>query len=733
MVRGLKWLLILISGFFALLVTAAILVIWLIDLNALKPRIEALVHEQTGAHLQITGELNWSFYPYIGIEINQVSLYENSPGTTHQDPLVSIKQAAAGVALLPLIRQEIRINRVTLDSPDIFWHQRTTDESNWDRLLHNLSNETAQTPEPASSAPASSEAKNSLDLAVERIALINARVRLIDTPNQQSIQLSDVNLLVDGFSLTQPFALELGARLSLSEPQMDLDLSLKSRIQLNLAAEDYRLDQLLLQLVVDYPELLTRPATLEITGGLRAQMQDEYASAPLEGRFDQTRFQLKIEARQLLSTPALRGQLTLESPLANQLGLLAVELPERADPSSLSSLQLSLDYAANPQQLELSNLRLRLDDTQFNGRALVKLDQSAMRVSLQGDRLNADRYLPPPSEAEETVASSPGSDEDPELLPVALLRELNLDFSFGLSELILRNLQLTDIAINMTADNGLIKVSEANLNLYQGSLSNQGRVDVRSYPAEINWETRLNGVQLSPLLADLEQANLPIRGEANLELDLTAFGSRLSQWKAQSEGQGRFEIRDGALTGINISEQVCVAAARLDDRSSQAQWGPDTPFTRLHANLRLSQGRLNNTELRIAIPGFETSGQGWYHLLTSDFLYNLGIQFSQDADQHACPVSDTLASLRWPVECTGNLAQTPPQIACRPDTRSVTRALQDQLSAVARAEAERLQQEADAAARAAREAIEARTREAERESRRQLQQEAERRLRSLSR
>ncbi|SFX78273.1 AsmA family protein [Marinospirillum alkaliphilum] len=805
--RLLKWLLVGVFSLFTLVILAILALVLFVDPNNFKPRIEQLAAEQAEIDLRMPGDFSWSFYPYLGIQLGEVQVRPLS--TPDAEPLASMQQAAIGVAVLPLLTGEVRASLIHLIQPEVFLHRNQQGVANWELIQQSLVTDSTEDAVTESVTPETDQSSSDLaiNLLIDDIWLDRARVRLLDEVEGLALELSDVSLRIRDFSLDQPFNLEATARLALAEPELTLALALNTGVQLDLAGETYRLSQLDLKLEAGFPELLAAPISMQLKGGLLANMQtgkielpltldlsaprwadtelpqldatrirlqagldlsaeqyqlelfelssgvrlepqarmlpmqlslqaladlaNQQASIQQSLSLDQLQQQLQVNVSQLLDDPQFSGKLQLEIPQLRQLlTALGIELPEMQDTTTLSRTALNLQFSGSTAKLLLPQMHLVFDSTQFQGQAAVDLEKLAIVLRLAGDELDADRYLPPPTDEAVAVGAAEVEASDEELLPVELLRSLNLDLGFTLDKLGIAGLTLEKLDLALLAQDGLIQLQRANLDLYQGQFRNQATVDVRDETARLQFSTRLQDMNLRPLLNDLELESIPLRGALNINGDFRTTGTRMSEWLAGSNGKGSLRIQNGAITGVNISREVCVAAAGLDGRTSQQQWSPDTEFTSLLADIDLINGKLHNRELRIAIPGFEVSGLGYYHLVDENFLYNLGIRFTTDADQHACRVSPNLAQVRWPVECRGSLAGETPAISCRPDTRAVTDVISGMLRDTARREAEQARAAAEARAR---EEAAAAQRRAEQEARRRIEQEARDRLRSLSR
>lgn len=742
MQRTLKWLLMALFSLFTLVLLLILTLVLFVDLNSLKPRIEQLAAEKAGLDLRIPGELGWSFYPYLGISIGELQL--RPLATPDDEPLAQMQQAGFGIALLPLLSGEVRISRIHLIQPEVLLQRDAQGIANWERVQESLATtttETTATPESGTTATApEASTPLTLYLAIDDIWLDRARVRVQDPTANLDLELSDVSLRIRDVQLEQAFPLSLTANLKLADPALSLNLQLDSQIRLNLTDEIYQLNQLQARLLADYPALLKKPATIALNLDLLADLARQEVQLQSLLQLDQLALNLEAQVSQVLEAPQFAGSLKLELPELRKLlqDFLNITLPEMQDATTLSRTALDLRFSGDLERLLLPQLDLTFDSTQFKGQAAVDLEKLAIFLRVAGDALDADRYLPPSADAEQTVASTgdtPTSDD--ELLPVELLRTLDLDIGLTLDQLTLKQLKIEKIDLALKAQDGLVDLQRANLDLYEGQFRTRGQIDVRPAQPRLALNTQLQQLNLQPLLADLELQSVPLRGNLNLNGDFTTQGTRLSEWLAGSNGVGNLRLNAGAITGVNVSKEVCTVAASLEGHSSEREWGPDTEFTSLQADIKLVNGKLNNDDLRIAIPGFEVSGLGYYHLVAQDFFYNLGIRFTTDADQQACRVSTHLAQVRWPVECKGSLAGDAPSISCRPDTAAVTGVVGQMLKDAAQREADALRSQAEARAKAEADALQQRAEEAlrqrQQEERLRLEEQARDRLRSLTR
>ena len=113
MSRSLKIILFTVSGFIGLLVLAALALLFFVDANTYKPRLEAAASEALGMEVSVAGRLGIGLFP--GLQLTLEDGRIRNRGTD----LVSAKQTRLGLDLLPLLQKKVRIGTIVLERPAI--------------------------------------------------------------------------------------------------------------------------------------------------------------------------------------------------------------------------------------------------------------------------------------------------------------------------------------------------------------------------------------------------------------------------------------------------------------------------------------------------------------------------------------------------------------------------------------------------------------------------------------
>ncbi|HEX7114618.1 MAG TPA: AsmA family protein [Steroidobacter sp.] len=679
-----------VGGLIGLIVIGLLLVLVFVDPNDYRDDIEQLVESKTGRALDLSGELKLSVFPWIAIETGPASLGE-APGFG-DEPFVSIQEARVGVRLLPLLRGKIEVGSVRLVGARI---RLITDEqgrNNWDDLGAGEETEEA---EEGGAAPAEIPTIAGLEIR-------DAAVTLENRQEQTRRIVRDFNLRTgrlesgEPFDLTVDLVLDQDASLSvkvhlnatvtadlernahrLANPEIDLTLLGQgypeegvpvevraSSVEADIGQELYRLDGLKVAttwksdgmpaegvpVALEAASLVANLAaqTMELTG-LNLEIADAHLTGNLTGS-------------EILDAPHIRGPLKLDPVvLRTWLPKLGVEVPETRDPKVLERLSFSSQVDLTKSSAELSDVSMQLDDTTLKGRVgVADFDAKALRFDLEIDRINADRYLPPPTEEPEAKEG----DEGPTEIPVDMLRTLNARGELRIGEAIFAGMKFSKLRLGVNARDGKVRFNPAEASMYGGSYRGDINIDATGQAARISLDEHVSGVDFAPLFKDLfETDRVSGRGSANIKL--TGVGRTTDDVMKTLDGTVDFKVADGALEGADLWYEIRRARAVFDRKPIPERSGPArTPFSALSGSGVMKNGVLTNNDLNVAMQYLRVTGQGTVDIPNSKLDYRLMTTVLKIPRESAeTEGMEDMVDAEIPVRITGSL--TDPKV--RPD------------------------------------------------------------------
>jgi AsmA protein len=172
-----KWL----FGITVLLVLALVLYVTLMfDLNAFKPEIVAAVKKETGRELVISHDISWRFFPSLGIDLGGITV--SNPTGFEPASMVEVKQAIAGVALIPLFSNKVQIDKLVLEGLVINLVKQANGASSLDGLVKETHRaEKTNDAEATKNEQINSSALGNInELTIGGISISDSRIRLLD-------------------------------------------------------------------------------------------------------------------------------------------------------------------------------------------------------------------------------------------------------------------------------------------------------------------------------------------------------------------------------------------------------------------------------------------------------------------------------------------------------------------------------------------------------------------------
>lgn len=715
-------------------VAAVIYVTTFFDPNDLKPRLVEAVKAQSGLELALEGPLSWSFYPRIGVSVEDALAW--LPEQSQQDDaFAAVDRAEVSLAFAPLLSGEIAIDGLILDGMRLDLVRDAKGRGNWEVLLERLDqqgDDAESALAPAAAGPSMQGDGPSVALDIANVEVNSSEVRYADRRSDLDVTVRDLTLTSSDVNPVNAFPLKASFTVDSTAPALESQVSLQSKVRLGLNDGRYELTGLALDTQTRFAALQERQQTLDFDakrliaeardGRYRLEggrLEGEFAhpslgEAPLpltlafaaEANTNDATAQLhdikltgdgglnltgNLTVDALLSAPIYTGKVDL-APLSLRpwLERLGVTL-NTADDTALEEVALTSSVKGDTSQVALSSLTLLVDDTTLTGHLGLGLDGDALSFDLQGDQLDLDGYLPPPDAApadggeasamlemlgvDTAQAAAATSAEAVELVPVAALRGLDLDGQLALDTLIVKGLTLVDPALAVSGGGGQLALERFDARLYDGTAHLEGSLDVRETPIRWAFRERLEGVQVVPLVEDYTGEPSPLRGRLTVTGDFTSRTNSADTLLRNLNGRADFHVDDGAVFNVNVSQELCTAVAALEGESTSREWSPDTRFEQLKGSASVVDGVLNNDDLLIVVPGIELTGDGSVKLASQRFAYDARARFVDTADA-ACDVNPRLERIPLPVHCEGQLSGDPQQW-CGFDRQAFQRSLAD--------------------------------------------------------
>ncbi len=314
-----------------------------------------------------------------------------------------------------------------------------------------------------------------------------------------------------------------------------------------------------------------------------------------------------------LAKPSATGTLGIRDLNPRLLIAASGQALETADPQALTRLNLKSGFSGSQDHVALDGLDLALDDSRLTGKLSVRnFAKPAIRFGLDLDAIDADRYLPPPSEkpAEGAAATPGGAAGGAAQLPLEPLRALDIDGTLKIGKLKAYNINSRNIVLRLTASDGQLRLNPAKAEMYDGRYQGNIGLDVRGDTPKLSLDESLAGVQVGPLLRDLTGEEEKLTGMAQMNAKLTAAGSAPEAIQKTLNGTAAFAFTDGAVKGFNLAKLIRDAKATLSGAPVSGSEGEQTDFSELTGTAKITNGVIDNRDLAMKSPGFRIAGEG---------------------------------------------------------------------------------------------------------------------------
>lgn len=582
-------------------VIAVLALVLLVDVNRFKPHIENAAKEQ-GIALSIKGDLGWNLWPSIGVEINDLSV---AALATPDQPLAELTRASLLLKLMPLFSGDFQVDHLLVDGARINLAVDKAGTGNWEAL-------TKSDAKPAAETTTDSPADLTLD--IQDISLTNSQVNYSDAQSGQKLALRAINLhLSDVNTRAEPFPLTLALSVEMAQDGAEpllLDIALNNNLSVDAQLSDITLSDGELQLGVG-------------------------KAAPLV-----LGYQMALSDVQ--NKPAYKGQFSVkEANLRGLLAALGTEL-ETANSDALKQFSLSAAIDGNDEQLQLTNLVLQLDKTRFDGAlAITDLATTALKVDLKGDSINVDDYLPPPSDTEATESTAAQEDTP---LPLEAIRGLNLNATFALQRMIIKQMALENILLTVNAKNGVVN-QNLTAKAYNGEVKFTSKTDARSDKAALNFDGAVQGFELAPLLKDLQMdEKMALSGAIQANTQGMAQGATVNQLMASMNSTANFSGAQVRLAPLNIEEQFCKLVNLVTQNQEQVTWDAFTEMRQLDGNIVWRDQVISLNSFNAGVSQLLLASSGKINLASDQYEFKLPIKIasaSEAAQLKGCSLGTT--------------------------------------------------------------------------------------------
>ena len=552
-------------GILVLLVIAALLIVpMFVDIQKYKPEIEKRVSDAVGRPFTIGGELKLSLFPWAGIAFTDLHL--GNPAGFEEKDFVSVNSFDVKVKLIPLLSKDIQVERFVLTGPRIALIKSKAGRGNWEDIGKPSKKVPAKDREKKEEKPEvkAGEGLPLKSLAVGKFAVTKGSVLWIDQTKGVRKEISDITLHLKDVSFDKSIKIEFSALMD-GKP-----LALNG--SLGPVGKDPGKGTIPLDLTVK--------ALKQIDMGLKGTIVNP-ATKP--------NFDLALQVSPF-SPRKLMADLKQAFPVVT------------ADPQALTRVALKTNLKGDQKSVSVSDGSLDLDESKLTFTLKAsEFSKPNILFDLNLDKIDLDRYLPPPSEKKAAeVKKEAGAATAKKEIDYKPLRKLVLDGTIRVGSLKVKQAKIQDVDLKVVGKNGNFNLDPLKLKLYQGDMTSKGVLNVQGNTPKSNFDLDAKGIQVGPLLQDLMKKDF-LEGTFKANVSVNMQGDDPEKIKRTLNGRGNLLFTDGAIVGIDLAGMV---------RNIKAKFGmgeaggtkPRTDFSELNAPFTITNGVVNTPDTSMKSP-----------------------------------------------------------------------------------------------------------------------------------
>lgn len=467
--------------------------------NDLKPQISQAVTKFTGRQLQLGGDIQWSIFPWLGLQLNDAKL-TNNPGFG-DSPFAHIKKLDIQVRLLPLLHKQLQIGKLQINGLTLYLVKNVKGQVNWEGPL------TSQKNSSPSEHNRLIDNLKPIEFIVTGLGIRGGHIIYNDQQNNKHFEITGLQLKSAHLAINKTSPFDIQFNLNANSPKINATVKLHSNILLSTDRNHLELNHLNLNTFLKGPNYPKGELPLSFKGNIDINLsQQNIIIDQLVAFINQIKFTGHVTGQHFLNNPLFSG--TLNSP-----------------------------------QIKAGKLTFQ---------------------------------------------------------------QIHLGFQFK---------------------NNLLALNPVNAQFYQGHYQGNATVNLNPKVPLVTAQSQFNQVNTTLLFQDLINiSQIQLAGLASLNLNISTQGDTTDAFIKNLNGQGRFNLDQGALKGINLAYWIALGKALLRHQVTPKSMGSDTPFDKFNGSFNIHQGIVSNNDLIISSGRLRVKGKGVLNLPLQQINYELHAQ-----------------------------------------------------------------------------------------------------------
>jgi AsmA protein len=323
-----------------------------------------------------------------------------------------------------------------------------------------------------------------------------------------------------------------------------------------------------------------------------------------------------------------------------------------SDPKALTRATVDMQFNVDANSARLQNVSLALDDTKITGDfTLDGFKDPKYRFTLNVDRVDADRYLPPKAKDAKKGEATAGDLALPEH------NTMNLDGTMQIGDLRLAGMQFASVGTRVVIGGGNAKLENARAKLYGGEFNGNFFVQAAGKEPGLNLDGKATGLQLQPIIEALTGQPANFSGTGSFVLNLTGHGRTITDNLKTAGGSASFEMLNGAIKGFNVGHTIC----KLYNVTQGAAAPPDQPkqtaYEFMKGSATVKDGTASTNDMLARTAYMDINAHGALGLLEQKLDYGVDAKLTNKIPIQNCNTLDRHVGLQIPFTVKGTIAE----------------------------------------------------------------------------
>ncbi|MCW8830988.1 MAG: AsmA family protein [Gammaproteobacteria bacterium] len=593
------------------IVTAATF-IYTFDANQYKEEIAHAIGELTNRPVSISGDVEISVYPWIGVKLNQVSI-KNKAGFSKTN-FATVGQFDISVKISPLLDKQLDVDRLVLHRLVVDYEKNKAGENNW------------------SDFAAGGKDENILSkfgiagLAIGGIEMTDASFSWFDASTNKKFEVSKIGLDTEEIIKGQPLPISLKAYIESNQPEWRSAVSVKTNLEFTDDPLVFNANGIKLKAKAAFPGSNINKLSFAMISDSKINLHDNKA------KLDNTKFSLfglvmsgSFDVDNIFSVPVIEGPLKVKKFSAEKLAKkFEISIPAMVNDQSLKNISMTVAFKSDFTNIYLDNLFANIDKSRVNGFVHITVDeQTTVKYKLDVNNVVLDDYKTVEVGSNDEIA-----------LPLDLIRSVNLEGSFDVEKAMIDDIEVTSFHVDSEIRDGVIKANPITMWLGESELRAAMELDARATPlgkftvAVKNVDAKAG---INPLLKTvLGNEDIFLEGAADIDINIRTKGTSISEQKSLAKGKAKVSMVKAIVHGIDFdhaSRSIVADYANKNKfrtrKSYVPEYKPDvqTEFSRLSASFNIADGKLNNKDLSMISDNVDITGSGNIDFIKSKLDY----------------------------------------------------------------------------------------------------------------